>query len=74
MLCRRNNLSFVSVGAVQDVTQEVDEYFEPRALCTLQFYCTGQEVLTYSTFSKVDITIQTEDVSITREVNLDVDS
>lgn len=71
---RHEGLALISCGPVLDISQEVDDYWEERALSKLEFYVTAQEVITLSTFASVEITIQTEDVTITREVNLDVDS
>lgn len=72
-LLRKNGLSFVRSGEVQNLSQVVDTYWEERAQVILEFYISSVEQLTVATFSSVTINIQLDKTTqnTSREVTLD---
>ena len=74
MLLQQAGLGFIRASKTLNLTSVVDTYYEERAQVELEFYVSSLESLSVSTFSSVEITIQTESQSIAREVNLDVNS
>lgn len=72
MMLQEKGLSFIKCSSARNLSEVVDTYYEERAQVIVEFYIASSETLTIPTFSTVVINIQTEEQTVSREVNLDV--
>jgi hypothetical protein len=69
---QQNGLGYIRSSAIRDLTQPIDETFEPRAQIDMDFYISDVEQLILRSIAAVDMTLSAEFPGSQTEISIEV--